>query len=1486
MVSAKARKVKGLLGQTIQGFSKYPLDSRVVLTGTATKAGLSAAEQPQVWSLAEACSIADPAKRAALLGRGPLHLKKAYQFEADFERITRNTRQWRAAEGTWDGHRVVEEDYVVHPRRIWREHRAERVRDPRFKALLRIWAFDQLPPGLNSPEHRRFIADRETRAVGLLHDLGSRLATDGSILLPTGEDKDEILTQHFELRTLSRDWTTLDRFLERTKADLTLDDRLLAASALVNAVAELHTHGIAHRDLGMRSVWVGSPSKLAISGLMACQIPGEDSLGDWYSTLRGYSGDLPEDGTGDNSGTAKQRDVFTVGSLVRAILGDSTSAAGDSKGGPSRVLADALEAIDACLERATHQKPAARYDNVVAMADDFALALERGGTERADQSILDRAETTDIPYIQYPPHGAALKSTGRINVYVHQGSDEQKLVVKIWLGLRRGANVATDLALAKLTEGVGRLIVSPVEGLPSFIRTGLSPVGPFAVYRHADGVLLDSAQPLNPDNAVEACQGLIRAVDALHAMDFFHGDITPKNILVRPENGRVTLLDAFDLTEIGDARVRTPNYCPDGWERLTEQQIDRYATLKVAAEVIQAANSDRLGDALSALDNELERGSIETFEPAIIALNAAHARLHEPEPHRFLLCSPDFSAQTIQSDDGTYFVRVQRTSRKHLQYSIAGVDREVTFELERGSVARHWLSNVGYGSLMHASMHGIRVKCRLDLAPGEEAGFAELLGFLQQLVAPPVVEEPATADPEETAEPVSRRALDIPRYWRRLIELEEAFQPEVEILRDLGSRGALSAYSYERQGGDFDFDTESAVDVRLRGRKVGEIDLIQTDERTLVIRYNERPLLTGDRVTLVDRRAKASLDRRSKATDKILNGEAALPSLVQFFCPDAEVVATDYDLAVDDSVLDTYGLNPGQKKAFRHILRYGPVGLLQGPPGTGKTLFIAALVHWLVTQAGASKILIASQSHEAVNNAIEKLVDLFKGLKRRPSLLRIGSKGITQKIRPYHTNSSRERYRVRFDNAFKHRVVGLGAAVGLKRDFVEDAIQIDRTLGRHVRRIHNLTAAARNPDQLSPEDKRRYDNALRATTNAFRAAAESLLDQEVDAAGADEVLDEAYDELLDRHSGTSPADVRMVRGLIQLSSEWSAALSTSHRNFEEFLAKTRTIVTATCVGVGQTRVRIDAQAYDWVIVDEAARCTPGELAVPIQVGRRVLLVGDHLQLRPMIERVILDRLAEDMSGMTRTELSKSDFERAYGSSFGKANGQILNEQYRMNRPICDLVSAIFYEPHQVNLFTSEDREEDLAFSAPLAKPLNQAVTWIDTSADRNHVEKQAEWNKHTLWNEAEVGAIIALLGRIASNDALVSALAAGEAETPIGIVCMYSAQKVKIEQAFAQSPWESRFRRLVRVDTVDSYQGKENAIVIVSLVRCNHLQKSGHVSQPNRCNVALSRAKDRLFIVGACRMWAGLRIGHPMRSVLEYIQAHEEGYQVLRTGEL
>ena len=276
----------------------------------------------------EAAAIAT-ASGKTLLMKTKLHARKTYTLENDFERITQNPKMFGPLEAEWDGYRVVEEDFVVHPNNIWREHRAEQISDPRFKALVRIWAFDQLPAGLNSPDRRRFIASREMRAIGRLLELGSPLIERNAILAPVGEEKDEILTQHFELRRLTVGLTTLDRYLERASEDLDVDDRLTAVATLIEIVAELHAQGIVHRDLGARSVWAASPTRLALGGLMTCQLPDEESLGDWTSILRGHAGVLPEDGDKTLAGTVKQRDVYALGRLAFRIVTGRTSSAGN-----------------------------------------------------------------------------------------------------------------------------------------------------------------------------------------------------------------------------------------------------------------------------------------------------------------------------------------------------------------------------------------------------------------------------------------------------------------------------------------------------------------------------------------------------------------------------------------------------------------------------------------------------------------------------------------------------------------------------------------------------------------------------------------------------------------------------------------------------------------------------------------------------------------------------------------------------------------------------------------------------------------------------------------------------------------------------------------------------------------------------------------------------------------------------------------------------
>ena len=114
---------------------------------------------------------------------------------------------------------------------------------------------------------------------------------------------------------------------------------------------------------------------------------------------------------------------------------------------------------------------------------------------------------------------------------------------------------------------------------------------------------------------------------------------------------------------------------------------------------------------------------------------------------------------------------------------------------------------------------------------------------------------------------------------------------------------------------------------------------------------------------------------------------------------------------------------------------------------------------------------------------------------------------------------------------------------------------------------------------------------------------------------------------------------------------------------------------------------------------------------------------------------------------------------------------------------------------------------------------------------------------------------------------------------------MYAEQKRIIRQKFKEIEWADDFKSLIKIDTVDSYQGKENRIIILSITRSSKDQKPKFLRTPNRINVALSRAMDRLLIVGSTHMWKGRNKDLPLGQVLECISTKsvEDGYQIVES---
>lgn len=350
--------------------------------------------------------------------------------------------------------------------------------------------------------------------------------------------------------------------------------------------------------------------------------------------------------------------------------------------------------------------------------------------------------------------------------------------------------------------------------------------------------------------------------------------------------------------------------------------------------------------------------------------------------------------------------------------------------------------------------------------------------------------------------------------------------------------------------------------------------------------------------------------------------------------------------------------------------------------------------------------------------------------------------------------------------------------------------------------------------------------------------------------------------------------------MFDLVNDYKDRLSSNPGSYEEFLARTRTLVCGTCVGMGLGHIGLNQLQYDWVIIDEAARSISSELAIAMQSANRILLVGDHKQLPPLFQEehknAILRKLGVPRVEQFQSQVFKSDFEKAFLSPYGKAVGKSLLTQYRMAEPISRLVSEIFYDQPLI----TGDRELPEFYNDGI-DILKSPVTWLDTSECKFGFDDE---DGTSLINLEEVNQILDILKEIEADNDYVAQLTSliSSGEPAIGVICMYAAQKRLLRRKFNELAWSAKFRPLIKIDTVDSYQGKENRIIIVSITRNSKDRRPKFLKEPNRINVAMSRAMDRLLIVGSMQMWNRENAMLPLGRVTSYIQQHQnDDYRIV-----
>ena len=288
------------------------------------------------------------------------------------------------------------------------------------------------------------------------------------------------------------------------------------------------------------------------------------------------------------------------------------------------------------------------------------------------------------------------------------------------------------------------------------------------------------------------------------------------------------------------------------------------------------------------------------------------------------------------------------------------------------------------------------------------------------------------------------------------------------------------------------------------------------------------------------------------------------------------------------------------------------------------------------------------------------------------------------------------------------------------------------------------------------------------------------------------------------------------------------------------------VLCCTCIGVGHQL--LDGRKFTRVLLDEATQATEPSSLVPLVRGaRQIVLVGDHRQLPP----TVISRRAENGG------LRRSLFERLAAMGI---EPMLLDTQYRMHPAISDFPNRIFYEGRLVDGITAADRPNPAGllwndWEVPMAfLPVNGDELLSPDGASKE--------------NPAEAGWVAKILENL---------LQAGDLEeTDIGIITPYAGQVRAIRDALPER------NDSVEVHTVDGYQGREKEVIIFSCVRSNSDGIVGFLSDARRLNVALTRAKRGLIVIGDPDT---LRNDETWASWLDYIRSRNlEAWHILGMG--
>ena len=256
------------------------------------------------------------------------------------------------------------------------------------------------------------------------------------------------------------------------------------------------------------------------------------------------------------------------------------------------------------------------------------------------------------------------------------------------------------------------------------------------------------------------------------------------------------------------------------------------------------------------------------------------------------------------------------------------------------------------------------------------------------------------------------------------------------------------------------------------------------------------------------------------------------------------------------------------------------------------------------------------------------------------------------------------------------------------------------------------------------------------------------------------------------------------------------------------------VITATLAGANNWTVK--AQKFNTVVIDEAGQALEPACWIPILKAQKVILAGDHCQLPPTIKSSTAAK-----SGLNTTLLEKCI--ALYPQAV-----VLLNEQYRMNEAIMGYSSKVFY---------NNELKAHSSVATRLLFEGDSPLSFIDTAGCG--------------FEEKQIGTSVANPEEAAFLFKYLEAFVTGIGPFPtIAIISPYREQIRLLKEQLANAPTLQQFLDYISVNTIDSFQGQERDMVLISMTRSNSEGEIGFLSDIRRMNVAMTRAKKKLVVIG------------------------------------